>query len=295
MATKINRRTKKKKGWLRHLRSKFRLTILNETSFEELFSARLTPMNVIIIFGALLTVFGGLIYVAVALTPLRQYVVKDYADFQLKEDARYARYQADSLMDVLEQQTQYLENLRILLNGGKLTSLADTAVVDTTAVDLDYALSDKEKALREQLAAQDRYTLDLEGEAAAAANGLLLFKPLEGTLSQEFKPKEGHFGIDLVAPKDAVVKAVLDGTVINASFTADGGNVIQVQHAHNMVSVYKHNSVLFKKIGDPVRVGESIAIIGESGAESDGPHLHFELWQNGTPLDPLNYLSYKKL
>ncbi|HAC25630.1 MAG TPA: peptidase M23 [Cytophagales bacterium] len=294
MAAKINRRERKRQGWLRHLRSKFRLTILNETSFEELFSARLTPMNVIIIFGALLTVFGGLIYVAIALTPLRQYVVKDYADYQLKEDARQARYQADSLLDVLAQQTQYLENLRIVLSGGTIASLTDTAVVDTAQIDLDYKMTDKERALREQMAAEDRYTLNLDSEASAAANGLLLFKPLEGSISQEFKPREGHFGIDLVAPRDAVVKSVLDGTVIHASFTADGGNVIQIQHAHNMVSVYKHNSVLFKKIGDPVRVGESIAIIGESGSESDGPHLHFELWQNGTPLDPLNYLSYKK-
>ncbi len=97
--------------------------------------------------------------------------------------------------------------------------------------------------------------------------------------------------MDLVAPKEDPVKAVLDGTVIVASFTADGGNVIQIQHANNFISVYKHNSVLLKKSGDQVKAGESIAFIGDSGDHSEGPHLHFELWENGMPVNPVEYIS----
>lgn len=117
---------------------------------------------------------------------------------------------------------------------------------------------------------------------------------MNGTISGTFDPKAGHFGIDLVAPKDDPVKAVLDGTVVMASFTADGGNVIQIMHANNLVSVYKHNSVLLKKAGDRVKSGESIAFIGDSGDHSEGPHLHFELWESGIPVNPLDFLSLDK-
>ncbi len=274
------------------MRSKFRLTVLNETSFEELFSTRLTPMNVIIIFGALLVVFGSLIYVLVALTPLRQYVVKDYTGHELRESARVARFQADSLTTEMRAQEKYINHLRIILSGGTVPEKLDTAQVDSSLVQLNYSLGDEEKALREKISGEDRYSLDLISEQTAASNALILFKPLDGTISQKFNPKKNHYGVDLVAPRDAVVKSVLDGTVILSTFTADGGNILHIQHTQNLVSVYQHNSVLFKKTGELVSAGESIAIIGESGEESDGPHLHFELWQNGVPVDPLNFLVF---
>ena len=120
----------------------------------------------------------------------------------------------------------------------------------------------------------------------------LLFKPLNGTVSGPFDREIKHFGIDIVAPKNEVVKAVQDGTVTLASYTTDGGYVIQVQHAHNLISVYKHNSALFKKAGETVVAGESIAVIGDTGDHTDGPHLHFELWQDGNAVDPAEYFEW---
>lgn len=282
----------RKKKLIKRLKSTFRLTILNESTYEEKFSALLTPMNVIIIFGVLLVVFGLIIYGLVALTPLKAYLVPDFTDYEYRVDAREARLQVDSLTLELQKQDRYVADLKTILSGGTIAPLAhDTSGTAAISSPLVYEVSEQEKELREKLAREDRYTLDADATSKSeSGDHLLLFKPLEGTLSSTFNPKEGHYGIDLVAPADAVVKAVLNGTVILSSYTADGGNVLQIQHSQNLVSVYKHNSVVFKKTGDMVKAGESIAVIGASGDESEGPHLHFELWRNGLPVNPLEFL-----
>ena len=113
-------------------------------------------------------------------------------------------------------------------------------------------------------------------------------------MSSPFDPENDHYGIDLVAPAGDVIKSILDGTVVLASYTSDGGHVIQVQHSANIISVYKHNSVLLKKVGDAVKAGESIAVIGNTGNHSDGPHLHFELWEGGVALDPADYFAFEE-
>lgn len=280
----------KRKVLLRKLKSRFRLTILNETTFEEKFSYSLTPMNVIVMFGGLLFVFGALIYFLVAFTPLKKYVIPDYTDYTYREEARLSRIKVDSLLTLAEANTKYLEHVKIILSGGTIET-SDSVPTDIKQGDLNQGLSEVEIAMREKVAEEDRYNLEIEKEERASALGYLLYKPVNGTVSSHFDPKQGHFGVDLVAPKDDPVRAVLDGTVISAVFTADNGNVIQIQHTNNMVSVYKHNSALMKKQGDPVKAGESIAFIGNSGENSDGPHLHFELWINGIPVNPLDFIA----
>jgi murein DD-endopeptidase MepM/ murein hydrolase activator NlpD len=280
-----------KKKLMKKLKSRFRLTILNENTFEERFSYSLTPMNVIVMFGGLLLVFGTLIYLLVAFTPLKSYVIPDFTDYSYREDARKARIQVDSLLAIVRGNERYVNDLKVVLNGGKLSNAADTGAKEMSAVNLDYQLSEVDSSLRQKLSEQDRFQLQSEEEERTTKSGFLLFKPINGTVSGAFDPKNGHYGIDLVGPKDDPVKAVLDGTVVLASFTADGGNVLQIQHANNMVSVYKHNSVLLKKTGDSVKAGQSIAFIGDSGDHSEGPHLHFELWQDGVAVDPMKYLS----
>ncbi len=285
----------KRKKLLKKLKSRFRLTVLNERTYEETFSYSLTPMNVINMFGGLLTVFGVLIYLLVAFTPLKNYIIPDYADAGMREEARLARVKADSLSEVVRRNEKYLADLRIVLSGGTLSNKADTSAhTQVQQADLNYQVSGVDNNLRQKISEQDRFYLAVEEDASSSKKGLLLFRPVNGTLSSSFNPKEGHYGIDLVAPKEDPVKAVLDGTVILASFTANDGNVIQIQHANNFISVYKHNSALLKKSGDYVKAGESIAFIGNSGDHSDGPHLHFELWEGGVPVNPLNYLSMGK-
>lgn len=282
----------KKKKLMRKLRRRFRLTILNENTFEEQLSYSLTPMNVIIMFGGLLIVFGALIYLLVAFTPLKAYVIPDFTDYTYREDARRARTQVDSLLEVIGANERYLGDLRVILGGGQLQAEEDSGSRTMQPADLRYRVSDEDSVLRRQLADQDRYELETDDALDQERRAYLLFKPVNGSVSSAFDPGEGHFGIDLIAPMDEPVKAVLDGTVILSTFTSDGGNVIQLQHAGNLVSVYKHNSALLKQEGDVVKAGESVAFIGNTGDHSEGPHLHFELWQNGVPVNPESFLSF---
>ncbi len=286
-------RQPRRKKLMKKLKSRFRLTVLNENTFEEKLSYSLTPLNLIIMFGGLLIVFGALIYLLVAFTPLKNYVIPDIADATLREEAHHARVTVDSLLEVTRKNERYINDLRVILSGGTLSNAADTAAPEVVGQsNLNYQVGDVDDALRQRLSEEDRYSLEVQEETNTARRSFLLYKPVNGTLSGGFDPKEGHFGIDLIAPKDDPVKAVLDGTVIVASFTADGGNVIQIQHTNNIISVYKHNSALLKKMGDVVKAGESIAFIGDSGDHSEGPHLHFELWENGMPVNPLDYMSF---
>lgn len=281
----------KRKKLMKKLKSKFRLTVLNEKTFEEQFSYSLTPMNLIIMLGGFLIVFGALFYALIAYTPVKR-LLPGYTDQSFNVEAMEARMRVDSLLEVVRQNDRYLSDLRIVLSGGTLSNAADTGKKEMQSANLNYAVGEVDAALRDQLTSQDRYNLTLEEEKANSKRGFLMFKPVNGTLNNAFNPQKGHYGIDLVAPKEDPVKAVLDGTVIVSSFTADGGNVLQIQHANNMISVYKHNSVLLKRTGDQVKAGESIAFIGDTGDHSEGPHLHFELWENGVPVNPTDYLSF---
>jgi murein DD-endopeptidase MepM/ murein hydrolase activator NlpD len=285
-------RKKGKKKLMKKLRSRFRLTVLNENTFEEQFSYSLTPMNVIIMFGGLLLVFGSLIYLLVAFTPLKAYVIPDFTDYTYREDARRARLEVDSLLNVLERNERYLSDLGYVLRGENPPDITDTTARTATEANLAYDVSEVDSSLRRKVAYQDRFELQAESERESVKAAFLLFKPVNGTISNAFNAKEGHYGIDLIASANEPVKAVLDGTVILSSFTADGGNVIQIQHSNNLVSIYKHNSALLKQEGDFVKAGQSIAFIGNSGDHSEGPHLHFELWQNGVPVNPEDFMSF---
>jgi murein DD-endopeptidase MepM/ murein hydrolase activator NlpD len=287
--------TKQPKGkrLLRKLKSKFRLTVINEKTFDEQFSYSLTPLNLIIMFGGFLTLFGLLFYGLVAYTPVKR-LLPGYTDQSFNIEAIEARTRVDSLTEAVRQQDKFISDLQIILSGGTLKNASDTGRVEVQKVDLNYKPSEMESALRQQLTERERYSLSEEEGASMKKSGLLLFNPVNGTLNNAFDPKSGHFGIDLVAPKEEPVKAVLDGTVIMATFTAEDGNVIQIQHANNFLSVYKHNSALLKKSGDIVKAGESIAFIGDSGDHSEGPHLHFELWENGVPVNPADYMAFGK-
>jgi murein DD-endopeptidase MepM/ murein hydrolase activator NlpD len=282
----------KRKKLIKKLKSRFRLTVLNENTFEEKFSYSLTPLNLIIMFGGMLIVFGALIYLLVAFTPLKNYVIPDYASTIYREEARIARFQSDSLLEESRKTERYLNDLKVILSGGTLSNSTDTVPSGSAKADLNYNVTELDESMRQKISEQDRFSIEAIEETEDRKKGLILFKPVNGTISSSFNPKEGHYGIDLVAPKDDPVKSVLDGTVIAAAFTADDGNIISVQHANNLISVYKHNSVLLRKVGDLVKAGESIAFIGDSGENSEGPHLHFELWENGAPVNPTQYLSF---
>lgn len=266
--------------------------MLREASYEEVFSILLTPLNVILLLFSFVLIVGVFSYGLTALTPLREYIVPGYVDEQHRRDAYEARVMADSLREELNAQEHYLNTLRIILSGGVPSDSSRALQRAPDPSTLDFNLSTEDSVLRSQIEEEDRFVLRVgpSGTVETRSARGLLFKPVEGSVSALFDPENGHFGIDLVAPANSVIRAVANGTVVLASFTADGGNVIAIQHDNNLMSIYKHNSALFKQIGEQVRVGESIAIIGNTGDHSDGPHLHFELWKRGVAVDPLEYL-----
>lgn len=280
---------------IKRLKSKFRLNIINEKTFEEKFSYSLTPMNVLIMFGSLLFIFGFLIYLLVAYTPLRNYVIPDYASAELRADAYRARYIADSLLEESRKSKKYLDDLQLILKGENPDITSDNSPTEGTGIEdrdsLNNSISELDSSLRIKVLNQDRYGISI-GAERKGNSGALMYPPVNGPISSPFNPKVGHFGIDILAPEDDPVKAILDGTVIVAAFTSEDGNIIQIQHANNIVSVYKHNAAVLRRQGDQVRAGESIAFIGDSGDHSEGPHLHFEIWESGVPVNPADYISF---
>jgi len=280
---------------LKKLRSKYRILLINDRTFEERFSIRLSRLNVILLFLGLFTLHGLFVAALIVLTPLKRYI-PGYTDQAMKFNAYRSAQLADSLQDALEVRDLYIDNLRNVLSGKVRADSIDLLhPVKTPPGPSDLVAGEADILLRERIRREEQYAVS-EGTTTRPTrdlSGIIFFPPLRGLVSSSFERREGHYGIDIVTKADEAVKATLDGTVVFASWTSDGGHVIQVQHRNDLVSVYKHNSVLLKKVGDKVKAGEAIAIVGNSGELTTGPHLHFELWLNGEPIDPQTYMVFK--
>lgn len=155
-----------------------------------------------------------------------------------------------------------------------------------------FQISEQENEFRAAIEERERFNLSL-GMKEQNHDYYHFFPPVEGIVTQSFDEKKRHYGTDIVAKANAKVAAVLDGVVIFTDWTVKTGYVIQVQHTNDLISVYKHNSILLKKQGDYVRAGEVLGVVGNTGEESSGPHLHFELWRAGNPLNPENFIKFK--
>ncbi|GMN10049.1 M23 family metallopeptidase [Croceitalea sp. MTPC9] len=285
---------KKKKGKeiKRKLLHKYRLVILNESTFEEKISFKLSRLNVFVTGTLFIIILIGLTTLLVAFTPLREYI-PGYSSTRLKRQATELTYKTDSLVTVLEYTNKYLENVRLVLRGDienneiNRDSLFEQFKLDPSTIDLKPIREDL--ALREQVELEDKYNLF---ERNIEDTGEFLFSPLSGSVTQKYDLQKKHYATDIVAPKDTPVKSAADGTVIFAEWTSDTGYVIIVEHKGNLISVYKHNGSLSKSQGDLVKAGEVIAAVGNTGELTTGPHLHFELWKKGKPLDPQDYINF---
>ncbi|MEO2050405.1 M23 family metallopeptidase [Flagellimonas beolgyonensis] len=283
---------KKRKEIKRKLLHKYRLVILNESTFEEKISFKLSRMNVFVTGTLFIIVLIGVTTLIIAFTPLREYI-PGYSSTKLKRQATELTYKTDSLVTVLNYTNRYLDNVRKVLRGDvennqvNRDSLFEKYKLDPASVDLSPIREDL--LLREEVELEDKYNLF---ERNIENLGTLMFSPVVGTLSQGFDAKNKHFAVDLVAAKDAPVKSIADGTVLFAEWTSDTGYVIIIEHQDGFTSAYKHNGSLSKSQGDLVKAGEVIATVGNTGELTTGPHLHFELWRKGKPVDPQNYIDF---
>lgn len=280
---------------LRKLRSTYRLLLIDDRTFAERFSIKLNRLNVLILAVAAFTLHGLFVTAVIVLTPLKQYI-PGYSDQATKVHAYRSTLKADSLEVELAVRDLYINNLRHVLRGdlpADSVTLFGPAITKPEALDLAPGRADS--VLRARVERDEAYNL-VEGRVSGdrrELSGVFFFPPLRGIVTSTFDRGQGHYGIDIVAAADAAVKSCLDGTVTLASWTTDAGHVIQVQHRNDLVSLYKHNSTLLRKVGDRVKAGEAIAIVGNSGELTTGPHLHFELWLNGEPLDPQAYMVFQ--
>ncbi len=285
---------KHKRKFLDRIKHRYRIVIMNDDTFEENFSLRLTPLGFFILLGSITIVMTALVTSIIAFTPLREYV-PGYADVGMRREVIKMSLKSDSLEQYLMMQNAYLENISGVLNG---KSANDSTSQNKPNKGKDYdkintAASKKEEALRKKIEAEDKYSLAFGTESTKSGiSNFFFFTPLKGMITESFKANEQHYGVDVVGPENEAIKSTLDGTVIFTGWSSETGYTITVQHSNNLISVYKHNSALLKKVGDYIKAGEPIAIIGNTGEQTTGPHLHFELWYNGTAINPQEYMVF---
>jgi len=286
---------KDKHAIIKKLRNKYRLTVSNESTFEEALSFRLSRLNVFTVAGLFSIVLVFLITVLIAFTPLREYI-PGYPDGQMRRNIEKNTILVDSLIVELEKRDRFFEGIKNVVSGNDFDNIIQDkadSIVDPKYKGLQFTQSENDSIFRKEHEAEEKFNLTISGEnKARGISSIHFFTPMKGMISNPYNDKMGHYGIDVVGPLNERISAVLDGTVIFAEWTLNTGYVLQIQHSKDLVSIYKHNEELLKKPGEYVRAGEAIAILGNSGELTSGPHLHFELWHNGKALNPENYIKF---
>ena len=286
-----SKKTNKKKLQTKLLH-KYRLVVLNEDTFEERFAVKLTLLNVFFLSSLAAIVLITLTTLLIVLTPIKEYI-PGYSSAALQKQALRLSYKTDSLLKAINMNDLYIKSIKSALSGEVSSvvinkdSIYKAAQADTDVFEL--LPSSVASTLREKVRREDKYNFF---ETAISAKDFLFFPPVNGPLSAGFDSKEKHFAVDIVTPVNTPVKSTSDGRVIFTSWTSEAGYVIIIDHGNELISVYKHNSSLTKTQGEIVKSREVIAISGGSGELSSGPHLHFELWSNGVPLNPANFIDF---
>jgi len=280
--------------FLSKLKYKFRLIVMNDSTLEERLSIRFSTLEMFSLFsfgGFLLFVFFLLL---VGYTPMNQFV-PGKASGRLHKELIVIMLKTDSLEKKLLENELYLKNITAIVNGEDPIAIqmeGDTINI-ALETELSFKKSKEDSLLRIAVEAEDKISITAKRDKKNLdLENVLFFTPIKGVITNSFDGKKEHFGTDIVAKEDEPIKCVFDGVVVISHWTSETGYVIGIQHANGVFSLYKHNSILFKSVGEYVRSGEVIAVIGNSGNLSSGPHLHFELWHKGVAVNPENYISF---
>jgi murein DD-endopeptidase MepM/ murein hydrolase activator NlpD len=267
--------------------------ILNEETFEEIFSLKLNLMNVFVVLTISSILLISITTYIIAFTPLREFI-PGYASNKLKKDATILTVKSDSLAIEVKKNEMYINSIKKILTGdleyAKFNKDSILAQENPENSKADLSPSEDEKKLREQVALEDKYNLF---EKAQSKVNLVLFPPVRGHITEKYSSVNKHFAVDIAVAKDTPIKSVANGSVVFAEWTPSTGNVIIIKHRDGLLSVYKHAASLTKTQGDVVRTGEVIALAGSTGKESTGIHLHFELWKDGFTIDPSQFIDFE--
>ncbi len=284
---------KNKKKFKQKLTLKYRMVLINEDTFEEKFSFKLSRLNVFIFSGLFVILLISLTSILIAFTPLREYI-PGYSSIKVKRQAQELIFKVDSLENILEVNNRYISRFQeVLMDEVSAFTFDKDSVFETIQFDRDSlpisnSLSDS--LFRIEVDREDKYSFF---EEAKKDVGIVFFAPVTGTITEGYNANQKHFAVDVVVKTGTPVKAISDGTVIFAEWTAETGHVIILEHAIGYISIYKHNGALHKEQGDLVKSGEVIASSGSTGEFTTGPHLHFELWSDGYPVNPINFIDFE--
>ncbi len=284
----------KKEKIVQKLKNKYQLTIYNKNTLEQVLTFSLTRLNVFAYMGVLSIVIAFLVGALFVYSPLGL-LIPAQQNSKLSRQLVNNAYKLDSLSNAIAIRDKYFENIQNIMHGRKLDNFETTYDTSIRNQKLVFTRSKHDSVLRKQIEKEEQQNLSVIGDNTSRSTSLKhlhFFMPVKGIVTNKFDIQGGHGAIDIVAEPNEPVLSTLEGTVTIATWSLTTGYIIQVQHAHNLISTYKHNSSLLKKEGDHVIAGEPIAIIGNTGELSTGPHLHFEIWYNGSPINPEDYITF---
>ncbi len=293
---------KEQQSWYDKLQHTYRLVIMRDESFEEVGSYRLTRLNIYLLLSSLVVTIAFFIILFIIFTPLKE-IIPGYGDVNLRDDAEKLAKQVQLLQEQHKADSTYIASVQRIFSADYEIAENENeegGEIEISPDDLNLERIEEDEELRNEVESNEplievpendeevNYTV----QRSIPLEQMFFVSPVKGDISYGFRQDKRHYGIDILAPKNTAIKAAMEGIVIQADWTLETGNTIAIQHKNNLITFYKHNSALLKKVGDTVQDGEAVAIIGNTGTLSSGPHLHFELWYNGKPIDPQEYISF---
>ena len=297
---KKNKKASKFRDWFNRAQEKKRIIILDVDNYEEKRSYTTSKFNVFILLSFFTILLGFLTFALISYSSLKN-LIPGYPNptqqQEIKNKSIIIDQKLTELLSKTEKEKSYINNVMQILNGSIPINEKDTSwkKIKPNANSNTNQISSSEKSMREKVQNREKFDIDIIPGGALKSEvlpELLLFPPIKGEITNKMNISSGHYGVDIIAPKNEAVSSILNGTIIYHNWSPTDGHVVHIQHKKNLISIYKHNSEILKEIGDFVESGEPIAIVGNSGEHSTGPHLHFELWHNGYPLDPEIFINF---
>lgn len=281
--------TGKSRKFIQQFIKSYRLTVTDKTNFVEVYAGSVSKLKMWAL-GLLIFLLGAsIVILLIFYTPLRR-SVPGYPSPEFHDNMVKNAIMVDSLEAELKMRDDYLDKIQKVISGEGVEDNTDTTTL-LTNVEMEPMNDD---SIFNDLIGPDKYKFSYVStdEDFNQISRLNFFVPIKGLVTNKFETSPGHFGTDIVGKENSFIAAVLDGTVIFAEWSLTTGYVVQIQHNYNLISIYKHNSDVLVKPGEQVKGGSVIAIMGNEGEYTTGPHLHFELWQNGVPLNPEQYITF---
>ena len=281
----------KKRAFLEKLKDQYRLTIFNDSTFQSVWTMKLTRLKVFSFVSIAAAIIVFLVTFLIAATGLREYI-PGYPNAEQRQMLVDTALKVDSLENELAKRDEFFKGIKAIISG---ETLNDSLINDTTSelYDVNFKEYNHDSVFQDNLLAE-QLSLSIQKNTTKKTelSQIHFFVPVKGIVTNHFNISSDHVGVDLVSDPNARISSILDGTLIFSGWTLETGYVMYIQHEADLVSVYKHNAELLKSTGDKVKAGEAVAIIGNSGELSTGPHLHFEMWHRGIAINPEQYIDF---